>query len=174
MDNLTVLFSEDEVKSRIRELADELSGRYKGKEVVMVGVLKGAVFFFTELVQRMSIPVQIDFIQTASYGSGTESSGEVKILKDIDINIEGKYVIIVEDIMDTGITIQKIKEIFAERDPAAIEVVVLLDKPERRKSAVTPDDIGFEVPDEFIVGWGLDYDQKYRDLTYIGIINEQK
>ena len=174
MDEIKVLIPEDDIRKRIKEIAEELSEKYKGDEVIIIGILSGAVFFFTELVQKMTIPVTIDFMCASSYTNGTETSGEVKITKDITQNIEGKRVVIVEDIIDTGLTMKKVKEVLLERNPKSVEIVVLLDKPERRRTEMVADKIGFEIPDVFIVGWGLDYDQKYRSLPYLGIINTEK
>ena len=171
--SIEVLIPEQDVRDRIREMADALSEKYAGEEVLLVGILNGSVFFLTELAQRMSIPVEIDFMAASSYGSGTESSGRVLITKDLERSIKGVHVVIVEDIVDTGQTLHLLTEMLMERHPASLEVAVLLDKPERRKVCMDADFIGFEIPDAFVVGWGLDYDQKYRDLPYIGVIKEQ-
>ncbi len=170
---IEVLIPEQDVRERIQEMADALSEKYAGEEVLLVGILNGSVFFLTELAQKMSVPVEIDFMAASSYGSGTESSGRVLITKDLERSIKGTHVIIVEDIVDTGQTLHLLTEMLLEREPASLEVCVLLDKPERRKVCMDADFIGFEIPDAFVVGWGLDYDQKYRDLPYIGVIKEQ-
>ena len=171
--SIEVLIPEQDVRDRIQEMADALSEKYAGEEVLLVGILNGSVFFLTELAQKMSIPVEIDFMAASSYGSGTESSGRVLITKDLERSIKGVHVVIVEDIVDTGQTLHLLTEMLMERHPATLEVAVLLDKPERRKVCMDADFIGFEIPDAFVVGWGLDYDQKYRDLPYIGVIKEQ-
>ncbi|MDO4529287.1 MAG: hypoxanthine phosphoribosyltransferase [Lachnospiraceae bacterium] len=171
--SIEVLIPEQDVRDRIQEMADALSEKYAGEEVLLVGILNGSVFFLTELAQRMSIPVEIDFMAASSYGAGTESSGRVLITKDLERSIKDVHVVIVEDIVDTGQTLHLLTEMLLERHPASLEVAVLLDKPARRKVCMDADFIGFEIPDAFVVGWGLDYDQKYRDLPYIGVIKEQ-
>ena len=169
---IEVLIPEDEIRARIKELADEISEKYKDEPVLLVGILNGSVFFLAELAQKMSIPVEIDFMAASSYGSGKESSGRVLITKDLARSIEGDHVIIVEDIVDTGQTLHLLTEMLLERNPASLELAVLLDKPSRRKVCLDADYIGFQIPDAFVVGWGLDYDQKYRDLPYIGVIKD--
>ena len=171
--SIEVLIPEQDVRDRIQEMADALSEKYAGEEVLLVGILNGSVFFLTELAQRMSIPVEIDFMAASSYGAGTESSGRVLITKDLERSIKDVHVVIVEDIVDTGQTLHLLTEMLLERHPASLEVAVLLDKPARRKVCMDADFIGFEIPDAFVVGWGLDYDQKYRDLPYFGVIKEQ-
>ncbi len=170
MDEIEVLIPEDEVRGRIKELAEELSEKYEGKDVVIVGILNGSVYFLTELTQKMSIPVEIDFMAASSYGSGTVSSGRVLVTKDLERSVEGKHVIIVEDIVDTGQTLHLLTEMLLARHPASLELCVLLDKPDRRKVCLNAAYIGFEIPDKFVVGWGLDYDQKYRDLPFVGVV----
>lgn len=167
---IEILIPEDDVKARIKEMAAVLSEKYKNGDVVLVGILSGSVFFLTELAKDMTIPVEIDFMAVSSYGSGTESSGRVLIKKDIERSITGKNVIVIEDIVDTGQTLHLIKKLLKEKRPRSLEVAVLLDKPERRKVCMDADYIGFSIPDEFVVGWGLDYDQKFRDLPFIGVI----
>lgn len=171
-DKIEVLISEEEVRARIKEMAKVLSEKYEGKDLVLVGILSGSVFFLTQLAQDMSIPVEIDFISASSYGSGTESSGKVIIKKDLDRDVEGRNVVVVEDIVDTGQTLRSILEMIEEKNPASLEVCVLLDKPVRRKVRLEADYIGFQIPDRFVVGWGLDYDQKYRDLPFIGVLEK--
>lgn len=171
--SIEVLIPEQEIRDRIQEMADALSEKYAGEEVLLVGILNGSVFFLTELAQKISVPVEIDFMAASSYGVGTESSGRVLITKDLERSIKGAHVVIVEDIVDTGQTLHLLTEMLLERDPASLEVAVLLDKPERRKVCMDANFIGFEIPDAFVVGWGLDYNQKYRDLPYIGVIKEQ-
>ena len=167
---IEVLITEEEVRARIKEMAATISEKYEGEEVLLLGILTGSVFFLTELAQQMSIPVELDFMAASSYGSGTESSGNVVITKDLQRSLENKHVIIVEDIVDTGRTLNLLTDLIKIRNPLSVEVAVLLDKPDRRKICMDADYVGFQIPDEFVVGWGLDYDQKYRDLTFIGII----
>ena len=167
---ISVLIEEQEIERRIREMADELSRIYEGKELKLVGILKGSVFFLSELAKRLSIPVTLDFISVSSYGGGTESAGELTITKDLDDPIEGEDVIIVEDVLDTGRTLNFVKRVFEERNPASLELITLLDKPSRRLAPVTLLMAGFTIPDKFVVGYGLDYAQMYRNLPYIGII----
>ena len=170
MDDIEVLITEEDVRKRIKDMADELSKKYKDKDVLVVGILNGSVYFLTELTQKMSIPVEIDFMAASSYGSGTESSGQVLVTKDLQRSIEGKNVIIVEDIVDTGHTLHLLTEMLEARHPASLELCVLLDKPSRRKMCLNASYVGFEIPDAFVVGWGLDYDQKYRDLPFVGVV----
>ena len=170
--SIEVLIPEQDVRDRVREMAEALSAKYAGEEVLLIGILNGSVFFLTELAQRMSIPVEIDFMAASSYGSGTESSGRVLVTKDVERSIAGRHVVVVEDIVDTGQTLHLLTEMLLEKKPASLELAVLLDKPARRKVCMDADYIGFEIPDVFVVGWGLDYDQKYRDLPYVGIIKE--
>lgn len=172
--NIEVLIPEEDIRKRISEIAEELSEKYKGEEVLLVGILNGSVFFLAELAQKMTIPVEIDFMAASSYGSGMESSGRVLITKDLARSIEGDHVIIVEDIVDTGQTLHLLTEMLQERNPASLELAVLLNKPSRRKVCLDADYVGFDIPDAFVVGWGLDYDQKYRDLPFIGVIKENK
>ena len=171
MDNVEILITEEDVRKRIQEMADFLSEEYAGKEVTLVGILNGSVFFITALAQAMSIPVTIDFMSCSSYGAGTESSGHVIIEKDLSNPVKGKHIIIAEDIVDTGHTLSLVKEMLEEREPASLAVATLLDKPERREVSFEADYVGFEIPNAFVVGWGLDYDQKYRDLNFVGVIN---
>ena len=172
--NIEVLIPEEDIRKRIGEIAAELSEKYKGEDVLLVGILNGSVFFLAELAQKMTIPVEIDFMAASSYGSGMESSGRVLITKDLARSIEGDHVIIVEDIVDTGQTLHLLTEMLQERNPASLELAVLLNKPSRRKVCLDADYVGFDIPDAFVVGWGLDYDQKYRDLPFIGVIKEDK
>ena len=171
--SIEVLIPEQDVRDRIQEMADALSEKYAGEEVLLIGILNGSVFFLTDLAQKMSIPVEIDFMAASSYGAGTESSGRVLVTKDVERSISGRHVVIVEDIVDTGQTLHLLTEMLMEKKPASLELAVLLDKPARRKVCMDADYIGFEIPDAFVVGWGLDYDQKYRDLPYVGVIKEQ-
>ncbi len=165
------LLSEEEVNTRISQIAAEISRDYQGREIHLICVLKGGVFFTCELAKRITIPVSLDFMSVSSYGSGTESSGVVRIVKDLDEPLEGKNVLIVEDIIDSGRTLAYLIDILQKRGPASIRLCTLLDKPERRvKKQVKVDYTCFSIPDEFVVGYGLDYDQKYRNLPYIGVV----
>ena len=167
---VTQMIKEEDVDSRIKELAAKIDEDYKGEEIFIVCILRGAAFFACELAKRINAPVTIDFMQVSSYGSGTVSSGEVKIIKDIDLSVRDKNVIIVEDIVDTGNTLSTLRDIFEHRKSKSVKICSLLDKPDRREVEVDIDYVGFTVPDKFIVGYGLDCDQKYRNLPYIGIV----
>ncbi len=167
-----VLFSEEVLKAKVKEIADQISKDYQGKDLLLVGVLKGANVFMCDLMREISFPIQIDFIAASSYGHSTESSGVVKILKDLDYSIEGKDVIIVEDIIDTGLTLQYLIKNFKSRNPKSIEICTLLNKPERRIANIDVRYIGYKIPDEFIVGYGIDYAEKYRNLPYIASLKE--
>ena len=170
-DKISVLISEEDVEKRIQEIGSAISKEYEGKCVHLICVLKGGVFFACELAKRISVPVTIDFMSVSSYGAGTVSSGVVKIIKDLDEPLEGKDVLIVEDIIDSGRTLAYLIEILKQRGPKSIHLCTLLDKPERRvKKQVHVDYTCFTIPDEFVVGYGLDYDQKYRNLPYIGVV----
>lgn len=169
-DNIEVLISEEEVAKRIRDLGEQISRDYQRKTVSIVCILKGASFFACELAKRITVPVEIDFMSVSSYGAGTESSGVVKIVKDLDEQVEGKDVLVVEDIIDTGNTLKYLLNLISERNPNSIKLCTLLDKPDRRKAHVDVDYTGFKIPDEFVVGYGLDYDQKYRNLPFIGVV----
>lgn len=169
-DKISVLFTEDQVDTRIREIAEEISRDYKDREVHLICVLKGGAFFMCELAKRMTVPVSIDFMSVSSYGSSTESSGVVRIVKDLDEPIKDKHVVVIEDIVDTGRTLHYLMEMLRDRHPASLALCTLLDKPERRVVEVKSDYTGFVIPDKFIVGYGLDYAQKYRTLPYIGTV----
>ena len=170
-EKIRVLLSEEEVDARIQEVADVINKDYEGKDVHMICVLKGGVFFMCELAKRITRPVTLDFMSVSSYGDDTKSSGVVKIVKDLDQPLEGKDVLIVEDIIDSGRTLSHLIEIFKKRNPRSIRLCTLLDKPERRVvSDVNVEYVGFRIPDEFVVGYGLDYDQRYRNLPYIGVM----
>jgi len=164
------LFSEETVDARIRELGEQISKDYAGKEVLLICVLKGGSFFMCELAKRITVPVYLDFMSVSSYGSETISSGAVKIIKDLDSPLKGKDVIVVEDIVDTGRTLSYLLGMLQNREPASLRLCTLLDKPDRRVTDVLVDYTGFVIPDKFIVGYGLDYDQKYRNLPYIGTV----
>ena len=173
-DKIRVLLNEEEVNARISEVAAEISKDYAGKKLHLICILKGGVFFTCELAKRLTVPVSLDFMSVSSYGSGTESSGVVKIVKDLDEPLEGKNVLIVEDIIDSGRTLSYLIEVLKQRNPASIQLCTLLDKPERRvKKQVQVRYTCFTIPDEFVVGYGLDYDQKYRNLPYIGVVELQ-
>lgn len=169
-ETIKVLVSEQEVDARIEELGKKISEDYAGKQVHLICILKGGVFFMCELAKRITIPVSLDFMSVSSYGDGTSSSGIVKIAKDLDESLEGKDVIIVEDIIDSGRTLYYLMDILQKRNPKSMRLCTLLDKPERRVRDVKVDYVGFNIPDEFVVGYGLDYDQKYRNLPYIGVV----
>ena len=170
-DKIRVLLTEEEVNKKISEVAAQINKDYEGKEVHLICILKGGVFFTCELAKRLTIPVSLDFMSVSSYGSDTKSSGVVKIIKDLDEPLEGKNVIIVEDIIDSGRTLAYLIEVLKQRNPKNIELCTLLDKPERRvKKQVQVKYTCFTIPDEFVVGYGLDYDQKYRNQPYIGVV----
>ena len=164
------LVSEKAVDERIVELGKQISKDYEGKQVHLICVLKGGVFFMCELAKRISVPVSMDFMSVSSYGDDTKSSGVVKIVKDLDEAIEGKDVLIVEDIIDSGRTLYYLIDILKKRNPKSVHLCTLLDKPERRVKDVKVDYVGFNIPDEFVVGYGLDYAQKYRNLPFIGVV----
>lgn len=168
-----ILYSEDVLTKKIKELASEISKDYEGKELVVVGILKGSVIFASELIKNISVKCEIDFMAVSSYGNSTETSGVVRILKDLDHNIEGKDILIVEDIVDTGVTLNYLLKYLKARKANTIEIVSLLNKPKRRAVELEVKYIGFEVPDEFIVGYGIDYAEKYRNLPFIGILKRE-
>ena len=169
-EKIRVLLSEEEVDSRIREIAAKISRDYAGKEIHLICVLKGGVFFTCELAKRITVPVTLDFMSVSSYGDDTKSSGVVKIVKDLDQPLEDKEVLIVEDIIDSGRTLSYLIDILGKRKPESIHLCTLLDKPERRVRDVKVDYSCFNIPDEFVVGYGLDYAQKYRNLPFIGVV----
>ena len=170
-ETIRVMISEEDVDARIEALGQQISKDYEGKQVHIIGVLKGGVFFMCELAKRISVPVSMDFMSVSSYGDGTSSSGVVKIAKDLDESLEGKDVLVVEDIIDSGRTLSYLLELLQGRKPNSMRLCTLLDKPERRVvQGVKVDYCGFEIPDEFVVGYGLDYAQKYRNLPYIGVV----
>lgn len=169
-ETIKVLVPENEVDARIEVLGKQISENYAGKQIHMICVLKGGVFFMCELAKRISVPVSLDFMCVSSYGDAITSSGVVRIAKDLDESIEGKDVLIVEDIIDSGRTLYYLIDVLKKRNPKSIQLCTLLDKPERRERDVKVDYVGFEIPDEFVVGYGLDYAQKYRNLPYIGVV----
>ena len=169
-DKIRVLLPEEDVNKRISEVAEQISKDYEGKQIHLICILKGGVFFTCELAKRITVPVSMDFMCVGSYGDGTKSSGVVRIAKDLDESIEGKDVLIVEDIIDSGNTLYYLMDVLQRRKPASLHLCTLLDKPERRVKDVKVDYVGFNIPDEFVVGYGLDYAQRYRNLPYIGVV----
>lgn len=169
-EKITVMIDEDTVDARIKEIAEQISQDYAKKEVRLICILKGSVFYTTELAKRLTIPTTMDFMKVSSYGAGTVSSGKIKIQKDLDESIEGLDVIVVEDIVDSGNTLHQLIPLLKERNPRSLAVTTLLDKPSRREVDVEVDYTGFEIEDKFVVGYGLDYDQSYRDLPFIGVV----
>ncbi len=165
-----VLFSEEQLARRVDEIAQQITRDYQGKEIVLISVLRGSFVFMADLVRRITLPCTVDFMAVSSYGSGTTSSGQVKIVKDLSEQIEGKDVLVVEDILDSGNTLSYLLKLLEARHPTSIRLCALLDKPERRTKPVAVQYCGFTIPDEFVVGYGLDYDEKYRNLPYIGIL----
>jgi len=164
------LIDEQKIENRVKGLGAQITADYIDKDLVVIGILKGAVLFMADLIKKIDVPLSIDFMAVSSYGKSTRSSGIVRILKDLDEEIEGKDVLIVEDIVDTGLTLKFLAENILSRNPKSLKVCCLLDKPSRRKVAVNVDYVGFEIPDEFVVGYGLDYGQKYRNIPFIGVI----
>lgn len=169
-ETIRVLIPEEKVDQRIKELGEKISKDYAGKQIHLICILKGGVFFMCELAKRITVPVSMDFMCVGSYGDGTKSSGVVRIAKDLDESIEDKEVLIVEDIVDSGNTLYYLMDVLKKRKPAGMRLCTLLDKPDRRVKDVKADYLGFEIPDEFVVGYGLDYAQKYRNLPYIGVV----
>ena len=169
-ERIEVLLSEEEVDAKIQELGEQISKDYEGKQVHLVCVLKGGSFFMCELAKRITVPVSLDFMSVSSYGSDTKSSGVVRIVKDLDEPLQGKDVLVVEDIVDSGRTLSYLLEMLRDRKPNSLKLCTLLDKPDRRVVEVPVEYTAFQIPDEFVVGYGLDYDQRYRNLPYIGIV----
>jgi len=169
-ERVEIMLTEEEVDNRIREIGEQISHDYQGKTVHLICVLKGGSFFMTELAKRITVPVSLDFMSVSSYGGSTKSSGVVRIVKDLDEPLEGKDVLVVEDIVDSGRTLSYLLDMLRDRGPASVKLCTLLDKPERRVVEVNVDYTGFQIPDEFVVGYGLDYDQRYRNLPYIGVV----
>jgi hypoxanthine phosphoribosyltransferase len=168
-----VLIEEDALQRRVNELGDEISQDYTGRDLLLVGVLKGAVFFMSDLMRRLTIPCEIDFMAISSYGAGTDSSGVVRILKDLDINIEGRDVLVVEDIIDSGLTLSYLMRNLEARRPASLEICALLTKRGRREIDVPVRYVGFEIPNRFVVGYGLDFAERYRNLSYVGVLDAE-
>lgn len=169
-ERVEVLISEQEVEARIQELADQISKDYEGKELHIICILKGSIFFTCELAKRISVPVTLDFMSVSSYGSDTKSSGVIKINKDLDESVLERDILVIEDIVDSGNTLSYLLEMLQNRKPSSMRLCTLLDKPERRRKQVRVDYTGFQIPDEFVVGYGLDYAQKYRNLPYVGVV----
>ena len=169
---ISVLIEEHKILERTKEIATQLNEEYKETSIHMIGILKGSVFFMCELAKQLEVPVTLDFMSVSSYGDGTKSSGVVKLVKDLDESIEGKDVVLVEDIMDSGRTLSYLVTLLKERKPKSFKIVTLLDKPSRRVVDIQPDITAFEIPDRFVVGYGLDIAQKYRNLPYVGVIEE--
>jgi hypoxanthine phosphoribosyltransferase len=166
-----VLIDRDVLQRRIEELGEEISADYAGRDLLLIGVLKGAVFFMADLMRNLTIPCEIDFMAISSYGDSTDSSGVVRILKDLDINIEGRDVLIVEDIIDSGLTLSYLMRNLEAREPASLEICALLTKPERREAEVPVRYVGFEIPNRFVIGYGLDFAERYRNLPYVGVLD---
>jgi hypoxanthine phosphoribosyltransferase len=168
-----VIITAEQIKARVRELGAQISKEYAGKNLLMIGILKGAFIFMADLVRKLDIPVETDFMAVTSYGTSTESSGVVRILMDLERSIEGRHVMVVEDVVDTGLTLKYLIDNLKARGPASIKVATFLDKPDRRRAQVEPDYNGYVVPDEFLVGYGLDYSEKYRNLPYVAVLKRE-
>jgi hypoxanthine phosphoribosyltransferase len=168
-----VLIEEDALQARIRELGSEISEDYAGRDVLLIGVLKGAVFFMADLMRQLSVTCEVDFMAISSYGGATDSSGVVRILKDLDINIEGRDVLVVEDIIDSGLTLSYLMRNLEAREPASLEICALLTKPSRREIDVPVRYVGFEIPNRFVIGYGLDFDERYRNLPYVAVLRDE-
>ncbi len=171
-DKISVMISEEEIQKRVKEMAAQIDKDYAGEDVLLVCILKGSIFFTTELAKNLTVPVTFDFMSVSSYGEGTVSSGRVKIIKDLDDSIEGKNVIVVEDIVDSGRTLSHLLALLKVRNPKSIKLCTLLDKPDRREVPVDVEYTGFKIPDAFVIGYGLDYMQKYRNLPYVGVLEQ--
>ena len=168
-----VLVDSDALSERIAELGEEISEDYEGRDLLLVGVLKGAVFFMADLMRHVSVPCEIDVMAISSYGAATDSSGVVRILKDLDINIRDRHVLVVEDIIDSGLTLSYLVRNLSAREPASLEICALLTKPSRREIEVPVRYVGFEIPNRFVIGYGLDFAERYRNLPYVGVLNER-
>ena len=167
-----VLIEQDALGARVAELGDEISADYEGREVLLIGVLKGAVFFMADLMRHVRVPCEIDFMAISSYGAATDSSGVVRILKDLELNIRDRDVLVVEDVIDSGLTLSYLMRNLGAREPASLEVCALLTKPGRREIEVPVRYVGFEIPNRFVIGYGLDFAERYRNLPYVGVLNE--
>ncbi|MCI8442335.1 MAG: hypoxanthine phosphoribosyltransferase [Provencibacterium sp.] len=172
-DILKVLISEQQLQEKVSELGRQISEDYRDKNLLLVSVLKGSIVFMADLMRAITIHARVDFMAVSSYGSGVKTSGVVKIIKDLDLPLEGYDILIVEDILDSGKTLDYLKDILSQRAPKSIRIATLLDKPDRREANIKPDYFGFVVPDEFVVGYGLDYAEKYRNLPYIGVLKPE-
>jgi len=168
-----VLFTKEQIAAKVVELGAQISKDYSGQDILMIGVLRGAVLFMADLARAITVPVALDFMAVSSYGSSTTSSGVVRIIKDLDESVQGKHILVVEDIIDTGLTLNYLLDNLKSRNPASIKLCTLLNKPDRRKTPVAIDYNGFTIPDEFVVGYGLDYAEKYRNLPFIGILKPE-
>ena len=168
-----ILLTQEQLAAKVKELGDQISKDYQGKEILMIGILRGAVIFMADLARAVKVPVALDFMAVSSYGQSTSSSGIVRILKDLDEEVQGKHLLIVEDIIDSGLTLKYLLENLKSRNPASIKICTLLNKPERRKAEVPVEYNGFTIPDNFVVGYGLDYAEKYRNLPFIGILKPE-
>jgi hypoxanthine phosphoribosyltransferase len=168
-----VLIEEEALRARVAELGATITEDYRGRDLLLVGVLKGAVFFMADLMRRIELPCEVDFMAISSYGAGVDSSGVVRILKDLDVSIEGRNVLVVEDIVDSGLTLSYLVRLLQARRPASIEICTLLAKPERRENEVACRYVGFEIPNRFVVGYGLDFAERFRNLPYIGILRQE-
>ena len=168
-----ILIGPDELQARVRELGAEISADYTGRDLLLVGVLKGAVFFMADLMRTISVSCEIDFMAISSYGASTDSSGVVRILKDLDLNIDGRHVLVVEDIIDSGLTLSYLLRNLESREPASLEICALLTKPDRREVDVPVKYIGFEIPNRFVIGYGLDFAERYRNLPYVGVLRPE-
>ena len=168
-----ILLSEDQIKARIAELGRELTADYAGKNPIFIGVLKGVVMFFADMVRAIPLDCQIDFMAVSSYGGGTQSSGKIRIQKDISVDLAGRHVVILEDILDSGLTLSHTAAYLKTKGPASLKICTLLDKPDRRKAEVQADYVGFTIPNLFVVGYGLDFDENYRNLPYVGVLKQE-
>ena len=168
-----ILIDEETLAARVAELGDEVSADYQGRDLLLIGVLKGAVFFMADLMRHLTVPCEVDFMAISSYGDSTDSSGIVRILKDLDINIEGRHVLVVEDIIDSGLTLSYLMRNLESREPATLEVCALLTKPARREIDVPVRYVGFEIPNKFVIGYGLDFAERYRNLPYVAVLSEE-
>jgi len=170
--NISVLISEQELQQKVKELGAKITEDYKDKNLLLISVLRGGVIFMSDLMRSIELPIEIDFMQVSSYGSGTVSSGNVKILKDTETSVEGRDVLIAEDILDTGTTLHSLVELIKKRGASSVKICTILNKPARRKVRLDAEYVGFNIPDKFVVGYGLDYDQKYRNLPFVGVIED--
>jgi hypoxanthine phosphoribosyltransferase len=168
-----ILIEEDTLRRRVASLGEEISGDYEGRDLLLIGVLKGAVFFMADLMRHLTVPCEVDFMAISSYGAATDSSGVVRILKDLDINIEGREVLVVEDIIDSGLTLSYLMRNLEAREPASLEICALMTKPERREIDVPVRYVGFEIPNRFVIGYGLDFAERYRNLPYVGVLDPE-